>query len=65
MWIMNIVWPVNGLFGTVLTLLLYYRFGRLAARDASELKKRSSVKKETPFSSWSPKAPCTVEPDAP
>lgn len=50
MWIMNIVWPVNGLFGTVLTLLLYYRFGRLAARDASELNKRSSVKKETPFS---------------
>jgi len=50
MWIMNIVWPINGLFGTVMTLLLYYRFGRLAARDASELNKRSSVKKETPFS---------------
>jgi hypothetical protein len=50
MWIMNIVWPVNGLLGTLLTLLLYYRFGRLAARDASELNKRSSVKKETPFS---------------
>lgn len=46
MWIMNIVWPINGLFGTVMTLLLYYRFGRLAARDASE---RSSGKKETPF----------------
>ncbi|MDA9420699.1 MULTISPECIES: DUF4396 domain-containing protein [Bradyrhizobium] len=45
MWIMNIVWPVNGLFGSVLTLWLYYRFGRLAA-DRS---KRSNTKEKTPF----------------
>ena len=49
MWIMNLVWPVNGLFGTVLTLWLYYRFGRLAARDATGHNKESSGKKKTPF----------------
>jgi hypothetical protein len=48
MWIMNLVWPVNGLFGTVLTLWLYYRFGRLAARDATR-GKPSNGKKATPF----------------
>ncbi|MCK1390515.1 DUF4396 domain-containing protein [Bradyrhizobium sp. 1] len=49
MWIMNVVWPVNGLFGTVLMLWLYYRFGRLAARNATEQNKHSDSKKETPF----------------
>ncbi len=29
---MNIVWPVNCLFGTVPTLWFYFRFGPLAAR---------------------------------
>ncbi len=28
MWIMNIVWPVNALFGTVLSLWLYFAWGR-------------------------------------
>ncbi|MGY4466907.1 hypothetical protein ACVWWK_002589 [Bradyrhizobium sp. LB9.1b] len=48
--IMNVVWPVNALFGTVLTLWLYYRFGRLAARHATERNKHSDGKKQTPFS---------------
>ena len=45
MWIMNVVWPVNGLFGTVLTLWLYYRFGRLSARDATDGNKESHNKR--------------------
>jgi hypothetical protein len=49
MWIMNIVWPVNGLFGTVPTLWLYYRFGRLASLDAFGRDKRSGAKTEIPF----------------
>lgn len=48
MWIMNVVWPVNALFGTVPTLWLYSRFGRLAACDATERNKESN-NKETPF----------------
>ncbi|HVY56342.1 MAG TPA: DUF4396 domain-containing protein [Xanthobacteraceae bacterium] len=32
MWIMNVVWPVTALFGTLLWLWGYFRFGRLAAR---------------------------------
>ena len=34
--IMNVVWPTTALFGTVLTLWLYRRYGRLKARDASK-----------------------------
>ena len=34
MWIMNIVWPVNALFGSVLTIWMYFRFGRLASHQA-------------------------------
>lgn len=30
MWIMDIVWPVTALFGTVLVLRQYFRYGRLA-----------------------------------
>jgi len=33
MWIMNVVWPVTALFGTVPTLWLYGRYGRLATRE--------------------------------
>ncbi len=39
---MNVVWPVNGLFGTVLTLWLYYHFGRLSASDATDGNKEGS-----------------------
>ena len=48
MWIMNVVWPVNALFGTVLTFWLYYRFGRLASHDADD-KMRVDKKRKTPF----------------
>lgn len=34
MWIMNIVWPVTAFYFGPLTLWLYYRYGRLSAKDA-------------------------------
>ncbi len=34
MWIMNIVWPLTALFGTGLWLWGYFRFGRLATKQA-------------------------------
>jgi hypothetical protein len=34
MWIMDIVWPVVGLFGTVLALWGYFAFGRLSTANA-------------------------------
>ena len=30
MWIMNIVWPVTALFGTVFAVWAYFKYGRLA-----------------------------------
>lgn len=48
MWIMNVVWPVNALFGTVLTLLLYFRFGRLATSDEKK-SDQGSGRKQAPF----------------
>lgn len=33
MWIMNVVWPVTALFGSVLALWGYYSYGRLAAHE--------------------------------
>ena len=33
MWIMNVVWPVTGLFGTVWILWRYFRYGRLASHQ--------------------------------
>lgn len=33
MWIMNVVWPVTALFGSLIAVWGYYRYGRLAARD--------------------------------
>ena len=41
MWIMNVVWPVTALFGTVIAVWAYYRYGRLAMhRKAKEAMKR-------------------------
>ena len=31
MWIMNFVWPITALFGTVLSVYFYFKYGRLAA----------------------------------
>ena len=53
MWIMNVVWPVVALFGTGLTLWLYFRYGRLASaeamRAAKAAHKKPPNKRETPF----------------
>lgn len=35
MWIMNLVWPIVGLFGTLLTLWAYFRYGRVGKDRAS------------------------------
>lgn len=35
MWIMNVVWPVTALFGTVLVLWVYFHYGRLATMEAA------------------------------
>ena len=35
MWIMNVVWPIVALFGTMLTIWAYFRYGRLATKEAA------------------------------
>ncbi len=53
MWIMNVVWPVVALFGTVLTTWAYFRYGRLATMEAAMTANSEgcepSGKIETPF----------------
>ena len=53
MWIMNVVWPVVALFGTVLTIWAYFRFGRRATMEAAMNAKSGgrelSGKSATPF----------------
>ena len=53
MWIMDIVWPVVALFGTVLTIWAYFRYGRLSTREAVKNAKNGGGepprKNETPF----------------
>ena len=34
MWIMNLVWPLVALFGSVAALWAYFRYGRLATAEA-------------------------------
>ena len=36
MWIMNVVWPVTALFGTVGVIWQYFRFGQLSSKDRVE-----------------------------
>jgi hypothetical protein len=36
MWIMNIVWPVTALYGSVAALWAYRRYGRLATKEKAE-----------------------------
>ncbi len=54
MWIMNLVWPICALFGTVLTLWLYFSYGRLATRRNMQQAREQGVelasKRLTPFS---------------
>lgn len=51
--IMNIVWPVIALFGTVFTMWGYYKYGRLATHskvmEAKERGEDPPHKKLTPF----------------
>jgi len=44
MWIMNVVWPVTALFGTVLWLWFYVRYGRLGSKAAIASNKMASNK---------------------
>ncbi|CDX11896.1 conserved membrane hypothetical protein [Mesorhizobium plurifarium] len=46
MWIMNVVWPVAALFGTVLVLWGYLKFGRSAGDSAAKSRRRTP---DTPF----------------
>lgn len=45
MWIMNVVWPVVALFGTVVSLLGYFHYGRMSTRAAMQ---RARANDETP-----------------
>jgi len=53
MWIMNVVWPVTALFGSVLALWGYFAYGRLAAhakaQAAMERDEEMPHKALTPF----------------
>ncbi len=52
MWIMNVVWPVTALFGTVFWLWGYARYGRLATKQSMiDIKKQGRVppNKSKPF----------------
>lgn len=53
MWIMNVVWPVTALFGTVLALWGYFKYGRLATQkkmmEAKERGEEPPNKTQTPF----------------
>lgn len=53
MWIMNVVWPVTALFGTVGILWQYFKYGRLAtdslAQDAARRHEELPNKRLTPF----------------
>ena len=53
MWIMNVVWPVTALFGTVWVVWQYFTYGRLAeqklAHAAMERSQEMPSKAQTPF----------------
>lgn len=52
MWIMNLVWPLTALFGTVLVAWLYFRYGRLSSAEAVGARMRrpsGSHARELPF----------------
>lgn len=62
MWIMNVVWPVTALFGSVVALWGYFRYGRLATHEnAMPAMKRGEEppsKKLTPFPIMVAKGTC-------
>ena len=40
MWIMNVVWPVTALFGSIWIVWQYFRYGRLAERRLAHMAKQ-------------------------
>ncbi len=54
MWIMNVVWPVTALFGSIVILWGYFAYGRLATHEKAQpaMKKGEEppAKKQSPFS---------------
>lgn len=42
MWIMNLVWPITGLYGSLFALLAYFRVGRLSTHRAMMAAKKSA-----------------------
>ncbi len=53
MWIMDVVWPVTALFGTLWVLWQYFAYGRLGSREAARRAKQhgeaASNQRLTPF----------------
>jgi hypothetical protein len=49
MWIMNVVWPATALFGSVIWLAGYLRWGRAQTRDARRRDGTPSTEGETPM----------------
>lgn len=53
MWIMNIVWPVSILFGSVVWVEGYFRYGRLATRERADAARSHDMaapgRERTPF----------------
>jgi len=43
MWIMNVVWPVTALYGSVFALYAYFTVGRLSTHEAMESAKKRNV----------------------
>jgi hypothetical protein len=43
-WIMDVVWPVTALFGTVFSLWLYQRYGKLSAKDVEQAARKRCEK---------------------
>lgn len=43
--VMNVVWPVTALFGTVLALWAYFRYGRESSQEAMQRAKRQGKEK--------------------
>jgi hypothetical protein len=49
MWIMNIVWPVTALFGSLWIVWQYFTYGRGPAHQAMHHESEPPAKSETPF----------------
>jgi Domain of unknown function (DUF4396) len=58
MWIMNLVWPLTALFGTVMALWGYLRYGRLSLREGADDQRgqHAEHKPELPFPVMAAKA---------